>query len=186
MEYQHLRYKFELAVVGMRDGPASSSTRSPLIRLQVLLSYKKDWPRLDWTDEQKIRIPVTATQVSVSGDFLYYVGGQSLDLVELPSCRTNRPPSQTRHLRYNTSQSDGVAIDTLQSLIVASQTYRCIYITFPIAFKLTNSIYLVVQVVKLGFASRFVIYGTLTSTPELHLLTMTAPLMLLNQSRRSL
>ncbi|PPQ67850.1 hypothetical protein CVT25_010289 [Psilocybe cyanescens] len=123
MEYQHLRYKFELAVVGMRDGPASSSTRSPLIRLQVLLSYKKDWPRLDWTDEQKIRIPVTATQVSVSGDFLYYVGGQSLDLVELPSCRTNRPPSQTRHLRYNTSQSDGVAIDTLQSLIVASQTY---------------------------------------------------------------
>ncbi|KDR80694.1 hypothetical protein GALMADRAFT_60553 [Galerina marginata CBS 339.88] len=125
MEFQHLRYRFELAVVGMRDGPVSNSTRSsPLIRLQLLMAYKKDWPSLNWTDEQKVRVPDTATQVDVSGNFLYYVGTQSLDLIELPSCRTGCPPSQTRHLKYNTTpQADCVAIDPLQSLIVTSQTY---------------------------------------------------------------
>lgn len=125
-------------MVGMRDGPASYATRSPLIRLQVLQSYQTDWPKLIWTDEQKLRIPVTATQVDVSGGFLYYVGAQSLDLVELPSCRTNRPPSQTRHLRYSTSQSDSVAIDTLQSLIVAAQTYRFVTIQFENTYELTE------------------------------------------------
>ncbi|KAH9479404.1 hypothetical protein JR316_0007994 [Psilocybe cubensis] len=122
-EYKHLYYKFLLATVGMKDGAASYIGRSPVIRLQVLQSYQSDWPRLIWTDEQKLRVPITATQVDVSDGFLYYIGIQSLDLVELPSCRTNRPPSQTRHLRYNTNQSDSVAIDTLQSLIVTGQAY---------------------------------------------------------------
>ncbi|KAF8906253.1 hypothetical protein CPB84DRAFT_1675794 [Gymnopilus junonius] len=122
IEFQHLRYKFELAVVGMKDGP--HSVRGPLFRLQLLLAYKKDWPRLHWTDEQKIPVPANATQVDVSGNFLYYVGNQSLNLIELPSCRTGLPPSQTQYLQFNTSpQADCVAIDSLQSLVVASQTY---------------------------------------------------------------
>lgn len=121
MDHQPLRYKFELAVAGMKDGFAS---RSFVHKLQLLMAYKKDWPRLHWTDEQKVRVPITATQVDVSGSFMYYVDGQTLDLVELPSCRNNRPPSQTRHLRYNTSQSDSVVIDVVQSLIIAAQTYR--------------------------------------------------------------
>jgi len=124
MDFQHLRYKFELAVVGMKDGPAAYSTRSPMIRLQLLLAYKKDWPRLKWADEQKVRVPAFATQVNVSGSFLYYVANQTLDLIELPSCRTGRPPSQTRHIKYNTTpDADCVAIDPLQSLIVTSHTY---------------------------------------------------------------
>ncbi|KAF8159486.1 hypothetical protein B0H34DRAFT_796728 [Crassisporium funariophilum] len=124
MEFQHLRYKFELAVTGMKDGPASYSTRSPFIRLQLLMAYKKDWPKILWTDEQKVKIPAASTLVGVSGNFLYSVGNQSLDLVELPSCRTGRPPSQTRHMKYNTTpQADCVAVDSLQSLIIASHTY---------------------------------------------------------------
>ncbi len=47
MEFQHLRYKFELAVVGMKDGPASYMGRSALLRLQLLTAYKKDWPPTD-------------------------------------------------------------------------------------------------------------------------------------------
>lgn len=128
MEFQHLRYKFELAVVGMKDGPAQYSTRGPLVRLQLLLSYKKDWPRLYWTDEQKIPVPAHATQVDVSGNFLYYVGDQSLNLIELPSCRTGLPPSQTQYLQFNTTpQADCVAVDSLQSLVVTSQTYASVH-----------------------------------------------------------
>ena len=123
MEFQHLRYKFELAVVGMKDGPAPYSARSPLVRLQLLLSYKNDWPRLNWSDEQKIPIPASSTQIDVSGNFLYYVGNQSLNLIELPSCRAGLPPSQMKYLQFNTTpQADCVAIDPLQSLIVASHT----------------------------------------------------------------
>jgi len=121
MDIPSLRYIFELAVVGMKDGAAPYSGRSHLIRLQLLTTYKKDWPRLYWTDETKVSIPATATKVDVSGNFLYHVGRQSLDMLELPSCRTSRPPSQTRHLKYVTSAADHVAIDPIQSLIVASQ-----------------------------------------------------------------
>ncbi|KAF9477602.1 hypothetical protein BDN70DRAFT_946594 [Pholiota conissans] len=120
MEFQHLRYKFELAVVGMKDGPASYSMRSPLLRLQLLTAYKKDWPRLMWNDELKVRVPPDSTQLNLASHFLYYTGNQSLDLVELPSCRTSRPPSQTHHLKYITSHVDCVAVDPLQSLIVTS------------------------------------------------------------------
>jgi hypothetical protein len=119
-EFQNLRYIFELAVAGMQDGPAPHSMRSPLIRLNLLTAYKKDWPRLAWTDELKVAgIPSTATKVDVSGNFLYYTGLDTLELSELPSCRTGRTPSQTRHIKYKTSQADAVAIDPLQSLIIA-------------------------------------------------------------------
>lgn len=121
MGSKSLQYIFELAVVGMKDGAAPYSGRSHLIRLQLLMTYKKDWPRLYWTDELKVSIPAAATKVDVSGNFLYHVGRQSLDLLELPSCRTSRPPSQTRNLKYITSAADHVAIDPIQSLIVASQ-----------------------------------------------------------------
>lgn len=125
MEFQHLRYKLELAMAGMQDGPALYSSRSSvLMRLQLLMAYKRDWPKLFWTDEKKIKLPATAIKVGVSGNFLYTIGNQTLDLSEFPSCRTGRIPSQTRHMKYNTApQSDCVAIDLLQSLIVAAHTY---------------------------------------------------------------
>jgi hypothetical protein len=126
MGLKPLRYIFELAAAGMRDGAAPYSARPPLIRLQLLMAYKRDWPRLHWTHEQQVRIPATATKIDVSGNFLFHVGHQSLDLQELPSCRTLRPPSQTRHMRYMTSPANHVAIDPVQSLIVASQISGCV------------------------------------------------------------
>lgn len=125
MEFQHLRYKLELATAGMQDGPALYSSRSSvLMRLQLLMAYKRDWPKLLWTDEKKIKLPATAIQVGVSGNFLYTIGNQTLDLSEFPSCRTGRIPSQTRHMKYNTTpRSDCVAVDLLQSLIVVAHTY---------------------------------------------------------------
>ena len=123
-EFQHLRYKFELAMTGMQDGPALYSSRSSvMMRLKLLTAYKRDWPKLLWTDEKKIRLPPAAIKVGVSGNFLYSIGNQTLDLSEFPSCRTGRIPSQTRHIKYNTAQSDCVAVDLLQSLLVAAHTY---------------------------------------------------------------
>lgn len=114
-------------MAGMQDGPAlySSSTRSSVLtRLQLLMAYKRDWPRLLWTDEKKIKLPATAIHVGVSGNFLYTIGNQTLDLSEFPSCRTGRIPSQTRHMKYTTTpQFDCVAVDLAQSLIVAAHTY---------------------------------------------------------------
>lgn len=119
MQFHHLRYKFELALAGMADGTLMSSKRPPAIRLQVLLSFRKDWPRLHWTGEQQIKIPPASTLASVAGDFIYYVANQTLELLELPSTRLNRPPNNTHHLRFNTNpRPDSVAIDPIQSLIV--------------------------------------------------------------------
>jgi len=69
MDIKPLRYIFELAVVGMKDGAAPYSARPPLIRLQLLMTYKRDWPRLHWTHEQQVRVPATATKIDVSGIF---------------------------------------------------------------------------------------------------------------------
>ena len=124
MEFQHLRYKFELALAGMEDGPALYSRSNVLTRLKLLTVYKQNWPKLMWTDEQKIKLSPTVAKVGVSANFLYTIASQTLDLSEFPSCRTGRAPSQTRHLRYNTTpQSDCVAVDPVQSLIVAAHTY---------------------------------------------------------------
>ncbi|KAF6761681.1 hypothetical protein DFP72DRAFT_1151471 [Ephemerocybe angulata] len=119
MQFHHLRYKFELALGGMADGALLPSKRPPALRLQVLLTYRKDWPRLNWTGEQRLKLPAAATLCNVAGDFVFYVAGQTLELMELPSTRLNRPPSQTHHLRFNTNpKPECVAIDHAQSLIV--------------------------------------------------------------------
>lgn len=127
MESQLLRYKFELAIVGMKDGPATYASGSIFGRLQLLLSYKRDWPKLCWTHEFNVKIPTPAL-VGVCGGFLHQIRSHGpqhvLELAELPSCRTGRPPSLTRHLRYNTTQIESVAIDPLQSLIVTSHVLR--------------------------------------------------------------
>ena len=83
-----------------------------MIRLQLVMAYKMDWPRLKWLDEHKGRAPAVATQISVSGSFLYYVANQTLCLIELPSFRIGKPMVQTRHITYNTTpNADCVAID---------------------------------------------------------------------------
>lgn len=123
MQFQHLRYRFELAVVGMRDGPASHSAVPFIMRLQLLSAYKTDWPRLKWIDENKIKVPTIASKIGVSGSFLYYVGNQALDILELPSYRIRKPLSQPLQNHYNTTPAANcVAIDPIQALIITSHT----------------------------------------------------------------
>jgi hypothetical protein len=127
MEYLPLYYLFELAMAGMKDGPVSHSYRPPVGRLDLLKSYKRDWPKLDWTHEYKMLIP-TQAQAGITAGFLHQInvhGSQyTLDLAELPSCRTGRPPALTRHLRFTTPQIENIAIDRSQSLIVTSHLFR--------------------------------------------------------------
>ncbi|RDB23441.1 hypothetical protein Hypma_008992 [Hypsizygus marmoreus] len=123
MECSPLLYIFELAIAGMKDGPMPHSYRAPVGRLQLLLNYKKDWPRLNWTHEYKMLIS-TRTHAGVSGGFLHQIRVKdfqhTLDLSELPSCRTGRPPAMTRHLKFHAPEIENIVIDRSQSLIVAS------------------------------------------------------------------
>ncbi|KAF8630134.1 hypothetical protein AX15_003089 [Amanita polypyramis BW_CC] len=121
MEFQPLRYRFELALAGMKDGPVSHREMSPLHRLQLLIAYRKDWPKLYWTHE--LPGPI-AMSVGVSGGFLYNIrsdGNHSeLRIAELPSCRTGRAPESTRHLKFITTRIEGVVIDPTQAFIATS------------------------------------------------------------------
>jgi len=120
MQFHHLRYKYELALAGMSDGILPVAAKlPPALRLQVLLNYRRDWPMLKWTAEQHVDFPATTSLASVTGDFIYYVTDQTLELLELPSTRLNRAPAQTHHLRFNTNpRPNSVAIDPSQSLII--------------------------------------------------------------------
>ncbi|KAJ4475053.1 hypothetical protein J3R30DRAFT_3706921 [Lentinula aciculospora] len=126
MEYQSLRYKYELAVSGMKDGPVAYSKAPPISRLRLLLSYRKDWLELAWTHEHRLHIPLPA-QVGISGGFFHQVHNHgpfsTLELSELPSSRSNRPPALTRHLKFTTSLIDCVAVDLVQVLIVTGRIF---------------------------------------------------------------
>ncbi|KAF5387316.1 hypothetical protein D9757_005712 [Collybiopsis confluens] len=125
MEYQSLRYKYELAISGMKDGPVTKVP--PISRLHLLLTYRKDWLQLGWTHEHRLQIPLPA-QVSASVGFIHHVqkhGAYStIELSELPSSRKNRPPTLTRHLKFTTSIVDRVAVDLGQALIVTGSIFR--------------------------------------------------------------
>src|SRR6266542_3695012 len=121
LRYNHLKYRYELGLVGMKDGPVPYSTCPPKLRQQILMAYKMDWPRLKWDSENQVRVPAIATKISVTGGFLYYVANQGIYLLELPSSRTGK--SQTRRFMYNTTpDASCVLVDPMLSLIVTSHT----------------------------------------------------------------
>ncbi|KAK7061061.1 hypothetical protein VNI00_000796 [Paramarasmius palmivorus] len=126
MGYQSLRYKYELAFLGMKDGPVTHARVSPLARLQFLTSYRKDWSRLTWAHETRAQIP-HGTRAGASGGFLQQIrdhgGSATLELMELPSGRTSRPPASTRHLRYITTPVESMAVDQIQALVVTSHAF---------------------------------------------------------------
>ncbi|KAE9396873.1 hypothetical protein BT96DRAFT_823997 [Gymnopus androsaceus JB14] len=127
MEYQSLRYKYELAISGMKDGPVAYSKAPPISRLQLLLTYRKDWLQLAWAHEHRLQIPMPA-QVGSSGGFIHQIHSHgvysTLELSELPSSRKNRPPTLTRHMKYTTSSAiDRVAVDLFQALIVTGHIF---------------------------------------------------------------
>ncbi|KAJ6619880.1 hypothetical protein B0H10DRAFT_2163718 [Mycena sp. CBHHK59/15] len=126
MEYQSLRYKFELAVSGMRDGAASRAVAPLVGRLHLLLSYRTDWPQLNWTHEYKMQV-VLPSHVGTSGGFIHQIRPHgvydTLEITELPSCRTGRSPALTRRLRFTSPPVETIAIDSAQSLIIAAHVF---------------------------------------------------------------
>ncbi|KAK2463555.1 hypothetical protein APHAL10511_004306 [Amanita phalloides] len=119
--FQPLRYRFELALAGMKDGHVSYREMPPHQRLQFFIAYQKDWSKLNWT----VELPgPAATSVGVSGGFLYNIrsdGNHSeLKILELPSYRTGRIPDYTRHVKFITSRIEGVVIDPSQAFVATS------------------------------------------------------------------
>jgi len=113
----------------MLDGPVAHAAFSPIMRLQLLSAYKASWPRLNWSNELRLVLPAISTAADVSGDFLYHVVPQGLQLAELPSVRGGRNPSQTHHLRYITNPlPECVAVDVTQSLVIACASFM--WVTF--------------------------------------------------------
>ncbi|KAM6497106.1 hypothetical protein JOM56_007579 [Amanita muscaria] len=121
MEFQPLRYRFELALAGMKDGPLSYRASPPLSRLQLLDAYKKGWPKLSWIHE--LSQPVMM-DVGVSGGFLYNVRTHDhhseLRISQLPSLRTNLTPASTRHIKFLTNRFEAVVIDPSQAFLVTA------------------------------------------------------------------
>ncbi|KAJ7642766.1 hypothetical protein DFH06DRAFT_1427499 [Mycena polygramma] len=126
IEYHSLRYKLELAVSGMRDGAAPRAVAPLLGRLHLLLSYRTDWPRLNWTHEYKMQV-VTPSHIGSSGGFIHQIrphgAYDTLELTELPSCRTGRSPALMRRLRFTSPPIEAICIDSSQALIVAAHIF---------------------------------------------------------------
>ncbi|KAJ6581627.1 hypothetical protein B0H19DRAFT_1018613 [Mycena capillaripes] len=126
MEYHSLRYKLELAVCGMRDGAAPRAVAPLLGRLHLLMSYRTDWPRLNWTHEYKMQV-ITPSHIGTSGGFIHQIrphgAYDTLELTELPSCRTGRSPALTRRLRFTSPPVETVCIDSSQALIIAAHIF---------------------------------------------------------------
>ncbi|KAJ7446780.1 hypothetical protein FB451DRAFT_1054920 [Mycena latifolia] len=120
MEYHSLRYKFELAVSGMKDGAAPRAVAPLLGRLHLLLSYRTDWPRLNWTHEFRMQV-ITPSHVGTSGGFIHQIRPHgtynTLEITELPSCRMGRSPALTRRLRFTAPPIETIGIDSVQALI---------------------------------------------------------------------
>ncbi|KAF7308913.1 F-box domain-containing protein [Mycena kentingensis (nom. inval.)] len=121
MFYHSLRYMFELALSSMRDGPTPISMAPILGRLHLLTSYRVDWPQLKWTHEFRFPAPMPA-HVGSSGGFIHQIrphgGYNTLEITELPSCRTGRTPALTRRQRFTTPPFETICIDAAQGLII--------------------------------------------------------------------
>ncbi|KAF7770426.1 hypothetical protein Agabi119p4_6400 [Agaricus bisporus var. burnettii] len=118
MEFLPLRYKHELALTGMKSGLISSRGPSFPARFNLLNSYRKDWPAIAWSHEQKAQLSLLGN-FGITDGFIHYVAAHGVELMELPSSRTGKPPSQTRHVRIPTApRVECVALDSAQALIV--------------------------------------------------------------------
>ncbi|KAJ7180759.1 hypothetical protein C8R46DRAFT_593005 [Mycena filopes] len=126
MEYHSLRYKLELALTGMRNGAAPRAVAPLLSRLHLLLTYRTDWPRLNWTHEFKMQL-VTPSHIGTSGGFIHQIRPHgvydTVEITELPSCRMGRSPALTRRLRFTSPPVETICIDSSQALIVAAHIF---------------------------------------------------------------
>jgi len=107
----------------MKDGPPSEHPAP--VRLEQLLTYKKAWPALTWSREDRLEIS-RPTIMGVSGGFFYHASEDSghdfqwtLELYELRSFRTGRSASSLQRFKFNVSfDINDVVIDLSQNLLV--------------------------------------------------------------------
>ncbi|KAJ3563748.1 hypothetical protein NP233_g8738 [Leucocoprinus birnbaumii] len=118
MEFLPLRYKYELAVTGMKSGAISNRGPPFPARFNLLLSYRTAWPTINWGHEQRAQLSLQGN-FDITDGFIHFVAPHGVELMELPSCRTGKPPSQTRHVRIPTApRVECAALDSAQTLIV--------------------------------------------------------------------
>lgn len=123
MDTASLRYRVELVLDGMKDGPPSRYRAH--VRLEQLLSFKKSWPALSWSEDVTLKI-TKPTIMGVSGGFFYHARQRSsqqyqwaLEIYELRSYRVGRPTSTLQHYKFNiTFEVQSVVIDPSQNLLV--------------------------------------------------------------------
>ncbi|KAJ7917506.1 hypothetical protein B0H13DRAFT_2441900 [Mycena leptocephala] len=119
-------YGIVLEYHSLRDGAASRAVAPLLGRLHLLLSYRTDWPRLNWTHEFKMQV-ITPSHIGTSGGFIHQIrphgAYDTLEITELPSCRTGRSPALTRRLRFTSPPIETICIDSSQALIIAAHIF---------------------------------------------------------------
>ena len=123
-----LRYRYELALCGARDGPPGPF--SPRSRLLPLLGYKRGWPTLSPSAEDRLCI-TPPTIFGVSGNYLFHASQSPLnngfewilDVYQLRSFRM-APKSRLPYYQHNVPfEIRKVAIDAPQELMVLAQLF---------------------------------------------------------------
>ncbi|KIK98236.1 hypothetical protein PAXRUDRAFT_824089 [Paxillus rubicundulus Ve08.2h10] len=124
-----LRYRYELSLCGMRDGPPGGGYAAR-DRLLSLLGYKRGWPTLSQTAEDRLRI-APPTIMGVSGTFLFHASQSPfnngfewvLHVYELRSFRMAPKPRLPYYQHNVPFDIRKVAIDASQGLMVLAQVY---------------------------------------------------------------
>ncbi|KAF8448926.1 hypothetical protein L210DRAFT_3640545 [Boletus edulis BED1] len=123
-----LRYHHELALCGMRDGPPGSY--SPRTRLLSLLGYKRGWPTLSPSAEDRLFI-TPPTIMGVSGNYLFHASQSPLNngyewVLHVYQLRSFRmaPQSRLPYYQHNVPfEIRKVAIDASQELMILAQLF---------------------------------------------------------------
>ncbi|KAI6164576.1 hypothetical protein EDD17DRAFT_1804737 [Pisolithus thermaeus] len=123
-----LRYRYELALCGLREGPHNQYSSND--RLDTLLSYKRGWSTLTWSAEDRLTF-APPTIMGVSGNYLYQAAQVPLPneflwclrIYELRCLR--RTPQRGLHFYqyFIAFEIRKVVIDASQNLIVWAQIH---------------------------------------------------------------
>ncbi|KAI6023874.1 hypothetical protein BKA83DRAFT_4265356 [Pisolithus microcarpus] len=123
-----LRYRYELALCGLREGPHNQYSSNN--RLDTLLSYKRGWSTLTWSAEDRLTF-APPTIMGVSGNYLYQVAQVPLPneflwclrIYELRCFRRTPQRGLQSHRYFIAFEIRKVVIDSSQNLMVWAQIH---------------------------------------------------------------
>ncbi|KAF9045667.1 hypothetical protein BDZ89DRAFT_1007886 [Hymenopellis radicata] len=119
-----LRYRFELGLFGLKDGPLSHR-RMPLSRrAHILTLYKHHWNMREPSKELTLTFNMPVV-IGVAGRFIYEIQNHGvfnlLNLFELPSPRLIVAPTQP--VPHQCPNIEQVSIDQVQNLLMSIHAY---------------------------------------------------------------